>query len=110
MVAATRTISSAAGPTPNEVVRRMGIGPVRFSIADVLEMVNRGILPEDSTIELLDGELIYRDRFDLRGDQIVEGVKHNYVVTVLGDLRGTINNEQRHIRTQSTLMCAETHA
>lgn len=88
----------------------MGIGPVRFSIADALEMVDRGILPEDSTVELLDGELIYRDRFDLCGDQIVEGVKHNYVVTVLGELRTAINNEQRHLRTQSTLVCAETHA
>jgi len=88
----------------------MGIGPVRFSISDALEMVRKGILPEDSTIELLDGELIYRDRFDLRGDQIVEGVKHNYVVAVLGDLRSVINTPERHLRTQSTLICADKHA
>lgn len=88
----------------------MGIGPVRFTIHDALQMVERGILPEDSTVELLEGELVYRDRFDLRGDQIVEGVRHNYVITALGDLQGRVNDGRRHLRTQSTLICSDTHA
>jgi hypothetical protein len=88
----------------------MGIGPVRFTIADAEEMVQCGILPEDSTVELLDGELVYRDRFDLRGDEIVEGVKHNYVISALGRLQVQVNTAARHLRTQSTLVCSETHA
>jgi Putative restriction endonuclease len=88
----------------------MGIGPVRFTIHDALQMVERGILPEDSTVELLDGELVHRDRFDLRGDEIVEGVRHNYVITALGDLQVRVNDSRRHMRTQSTLICTETHA
>jgi len=110
MVAPTRTLIPAAGPTPNDIVRRLGIGPVRFSLADALEMVERGILPEDATIELLNGELVYRDRFDLQGDQIVEGVRHNYVVTALANLSGRVNTDRRHLRTQSTLVCGEDSA
>jgi hypothetical protein len=88
----------------------MGIGPVRFTIHDALLMVEQGILPEDSTVELLNGELVHRDRFDLRGSEIVEGVKHNYVITALAALSGHVNNSARHLRTQSTLICSETHA
>jgi Uma2 family endonuclease len=88
----------------------MGYGPVRFTVADALSMVAQGILPEDATIELLDGSLEYRDRFDLRGSEIVEGADHNYVVTALGELRSRINDARRHLRTQSTLVCSDAHA
>ena len=40
----------------------------------------------------------------------MEGVDHNYVVGALADLAAKINNESRHLRTQSTLICSETHA
>src|SRR5688500_2545667 len=110
MVAPTNSTSSRGARTAHPVVQRMGIGPVRFSIHDALQMVQGGILPEDSTVELLDGELIHRDRFDLRGDEVVEGVRHHYVITALGELQGRINDARRHLRTQSTLVCSETHA
>lgn len=96
--------------TPDPTVRRMGYGAVRFTLADALDMVEQGILPEDATVELLDGVLVYRDRFDLRGSEIVEGARHNYVITSLGQLAPRINSGQRHLRTQSTLACSETHA
>ena len=88
----------------------MGIGPVRFTVDDAIQMVERGILPEDATVELLDGEFVYRDRFDLRGSDIVEGVRHNFVVSALGELRAKVNTAVRHLRTQSTLVCSETNA
>lgn len=68
--------ASRQAPSPDPIVRRLGYGPVRFTVSDTLEMVEQGILPEDGRIELLDGSLVYRDRFDLRGDEIVEGPKH----------------------------------
>ena len=40
----------------------------------------------------------------------MDGVNHNYVVSSLADLAGKINNEARHLRTQSTLICSEIHA
>jgi putative restriction endonuclease len=110
MVASSRSTSLHGARTMNAVVQRMGIGPVRFTIHDALQMVERGILPEDATIELLEGELVYRDRFDLRGDHIVEGVRHNYVITALGDLQIRVNDGRRDLRTQSTLICSDTHA
>jgi Uma2 family endonuclease len=88
----------------------MGYGPVRFTFADAVGMVERGILPEDATVELLDGSLVYRDRFDLKGDEVVEGFKHNYVITALGQLASRLDDERRHLRTQSTLKCSDTHA
>lgn len=98
------------GRIPSPVVQRMGYGPVRFTVSDALEMVEQGILPEDGTIELLDGSLVYRDRFDLRGSEIVEGAKHSYVIAALTQLASQINNDRRHLRIQSTLVCSDTHA
>ena len=98
------------GPTPHFTVRNMGYGLVRFTVSETLAMIGQGILPEDSTIELLDGALVYRDRFDLRGDEIVEGIKHNYVVSMLDELAAGIKTERRHLRTQGTLICSESHA
>jgi Uma2 family endonuclease len=88
----------------------MGYGAVRFTLSDALSMVEQGILPEDSTVELLNGALVYRDRFDLKGSEIEEGVRHNYVLSALAHLAPRIDNDQRHLRTQSTLVCSETHA
>lgn len=100
----------SAGATPTLLVRRMGYGPVRFTLADALSMVEQGVLPEDATVELLDGVLVYRDRFDLRGGEVVEGFKHNFVITALGRLGSVLDDDRRHLRTQSTLKCSETHA
>lgn len=88
----------------------MGYGPVRFTMTDVTEMVEQGILPEDATIELLDGSLVYRDRFDLKGGEVVAGAQHDFVVTALSKLSGSVDNARRHIRTQTTLVCGERHA
>ena len=96
--------------TPNTMVHHMGYGPFRFTIDAALKMVELGILPEDSTIELLDGALVYRDRFDLCGGEITGGVKHSFVICAFTQLSLRINNDRRELCTQSTLVCTETHA
>jgi hypothetical protein len=53
---------------------------VHFTVAGTLRMLNMGILPEDSTIELLNGTLVYRDRFDIRGGEIAEGIEGQYII------------------------------
>jgi hypothetical protein len=88
----------------------MGWGPVTFTVDDTLSMVAQGILPEDASIELLNGSLVYRDRFDLKGGEVVAGIEHDYVVTALSKLSAAIDNGQRHVRTQTTLVCTEKHA
>jgi hypothetical protein len=74
---------------------------------ETLWMVKAGIVPEDSTVELLDGLLVYRDCSDLRGGEIVEGVHHDYVVNSLAGLAVKINNETRHLRTHNAVICSE---
>jgi hypothetical protein len=92
------------------MVQRMGFGAVTFTVDDSLRMVAQGLLPEDSTVELLDGILVYRDRFDLKGGEIVPGVHHDYVVTLLAELGPSIKNESRHLRTEKTLVCEQRSA
>jgi hypothetical protein len=110
MVSASTTPLPLTAPAPDPIVRRLGYGPVRFTVSDATEMVEQGIIPEDGRIELLNGSLVYRDRFDLRGDEIVDGPKHTYVIAALAQLSPRIDNDRRHLRTQSTLVCSETHA
>jgi Uma2 family endonuclease len=97
-------------PVPSAMVRRMGYGPVQFTVADALSMVEQGITPEDASVELLNGALTYRDRFDLRGSEIAEGVKHSFVMRRLSKLNTRIDNESRQFCTQCTLVCLQTHA
>ena len=99
-----------AAPAPSPDVERMGYGLVRFTISDALSMVAQGILPEDSTVELLNGSLVYRDRFDLRGGEIVEGSSHNLCVSLLTGLAARVDGPHRHLRVQSTLVCSQGHA
>jgi hypothetical protein len=103
-------ITQPLGPVPTPTVWRMGFGPVRFSVSDALSMVEQGILPEDASVELLDGSLVYRDRFDLKGSEVVAGIQHDYVVTALSQLSRLIDNPDRHVRTHTTLVCSESHA
>ena len=97
-------------PSADPVVRRLGYGYVQFTVNDALKLVEQGFLPEDSTIELLDGALVYRDRFDLRGSEIVHGGGHNEVLSELTGLASRIDSEKRHLRIQSTLVCGENQA
>jgi hypothetical protein len=110
MVAPGATPQPLAPAPLSPTVRRHGYGPVQFTVADALSMVQQGIIPEDSTVELLHGSLVYRDRFDLKGGEIVEGLGHNYVISALAELASRINNADRHLRTQSTLICSDKHA
>jgi hypothetical protein len=103
-------MTQIAGPMPSPLVWRMGFGPVRFTVTDSLSMIEQGILPEDASVELLDGSLVYRDRFDLEGGEVVAGIQHDYVVTALSQLSRIIDSPTRHVRTQTTLVCAENHA
>jgi hypothetical protein len=92
------------------MVKRMAFGAVAFAVADVQRMVAQQVLPEDSTVELLDGAIVHRDRFDLEAGEVVPGIEHDFVVGALADLNGSIKTEARHIRTENTLVCGPNHA
>lgn len=108
MVAPTGNAPPLFAVSPS--VQRMGFGAVSFTVDDVLRMVTQQVLPEGSTVELLDGAIIYRDRFDLEGGEIVPGIEHDFVVGALADLNGSIKTETRFLRTENTLVCSPNHA
>jgi hypothetical protein len=108
---AQKSISQPPGVPPASSVSRFeDFGPVRFTVKDTLLMVQQGILPEDSAIELLEGSLVYCDRRARDGGDLEEGLEHNYVVSSLAELASRINSGSRHLRTQSPLICSEIHA
>jgi hypothetical protein len=125
MVAPTATITDPFPPPADWIATRTAF-QVLLTIKDVEAMVKAGVVPEDATTELLHGALLYVDRadagdppldpreyvrrFDLKGGAAVEGVDHNYVLSGLAELAGAINSPLRHLRTQSTFICSETHA
>ena len=113
-------------PPPSEWVAARNAFQVLLTVKDVQAMLKAGIVPEDSSVELLHGVLLYVDRaavgdlpldpreyvrrFDLKGGAAVEGVDHKYVLSGLAELAGVVNSSVRHLRTQSTCICSETHA
>lgn len=90
-------------------VQRAGYGDVRFTLDDVLEMVRHQIVPEDVSTELLNGQLVYRDQFDLVDGVVTSGPKHPLVVCLLADLGMRLNNGHRHLSSQCQLTCTPWH-
>ena len=125
MVAQTSTIADPFPPPTGWIATRTAF-QVLLTVKDVQVMVKAGIVPEDSSTELLHGVLLYVDRadagdppldpreyvrrFDLKGGAAVEGADHNYVLSGLAELSSAVNSPVRHLRTQSTCICSETHA
>jgi Uma2 family endonuclease len=113
-------------PPPTDWIATRTAFQVLLTVKDVQVMVKAGIVPEDSSMELLHGVLLYVDRadsgdpqldprknvrrFDLKGGAAVEGANHNYVLSGLAELSVSVNSPVRHLRTQSTCICSETHA
>jgi Uma2 family endonuclease len=83
---------------------------VRFTVDDVLAMIDAGIIAEDATTELLHGMLVRKDRSDLGDDPTVIGKKHRLVVNKLTDLAMRINSVQQHIQIQNPVICGEDEA
>jgi hypothetical protein len=116
-------------PPPPEWVAARRSSQVLLTVKDVEAMVKAGVVQEDATTELLHGVLLYTDRAAQgfnpsmhiaatngsnpvrpKGDQAVEGPDHNYAVSGLADWASVVNSPLRHLRTQSTLICSDTHA
>lgn len=82
---------------------------VRFTRSEVLAMVRQGIIPEDASIELLNGLLVLKDRSASDEDPFRVAAEHVDCVERLSDLRTRINSPTRHVESQQPLVCSETH-
>lgn len=80
---------------------------VRFTVSDVLSMIEQGILAEDSASELLDGLVIFKDRSDLGEDPLMHGPKHRAAIRFLTALAARIETPARHAQLQLPVICDE---
>jgi hypothetical protein len=87
------------------VVGRLAILPLSVDQYD--RMIDEGILPEDTAVELLDGVLVRKDRGDAGGDPMTVGEAHAYVVTQLAYLGLRLDPAVLHVQTQQPVVIPE---
>lgn len=68
-------------------------------------MIEQGIVPEDASVELLDGALVRKDRSVLGEDPMGHSPLHKMVVSLLAALAARINSERRHLQVQLPIAC-----
>jgi Uma2 family endonuclease len=83
---------------------------VRFTWRDMLAMVRMGVLPEDASTELLDGQITQVDRARKGEGPDMIGKQHVDVTTRLMRLAASIDCDARHVRSQQPLICSDTYA
>jgi Uma2 family endonuclease len=101
MSAASATVSAVP---PSALAGRGGF--VQFTTHDVRVMLQQGILPEDSTTELLNGLLVLKDRSDLGGDSLMHGPKHGACIRKLTAFVPKVDGSERHAQVQLPIVCA----
>lgn len=81
----------------------------RFTCADVDALLRLGIIPEDSTTELLNGLIVLKDRSAPGEEPEMISRAHTKCVERFSDLRTRINDSRRHVLSQQPLVCSATH-
>ena len=75
-----------------------------LSVEQYERMIEEGILPENTGVELLDGVLVRKDRGDAGGDPMTVGEAHAYVVKQLAYLGLRLDPARVHVQTQQPLV------
>lgn len=75
-----------------------------LSVEQYDRMIEEGILPEDTGVELLDGVLVRKDRGDAGGDPMTVGEAHAYVVKQLAYLGLRLDPARVHLQTQQPVV------
>ena len=76
---------------------------VPLTIDQYHRMIQSRILPEDPSVELLDGLLVRKDRGVKGGDKMTVGPAHNLVIKKLTRLAPRIDALQCHLQTQGPI-------
>jgi Uma2 family endonuclease len=84
-------------------VARASIVPL--TIAQYERMISEGIVPEDSTTELLCGVIVRKDRSSPGEDPMGRSPLHSLVVALLTALAAKISSPTRHLRIQLPIAC-----
>lgn len=80
---------------------------VPLTVDQYHRMLDAGILPEDSGIELLDGILVPKDRGDAGAEPMVVGEEHSYAVNQLASLLVRLDRNRMYIQTQQPVAIPE---
>jgi Uma2 family endonuclease len=91
------TRPSIASPV-KDAVDRVSIVPI--TIDQYQQMIEQGIVPEDSTVELLRGVLVRKDRSSPGEDPMGHGPLHCLIVDLLTFLSNRLNSGSQYIRIQ----------
>jgi Uma2 family endonuclease len=67
------------------------------------EMIEQGILPEDPAVELLDGQLVQKDRSHVGADPMTIGHSHQWAIDNLADLLSDLKTKEHYLRTQAPI-------
>lgn len=94
---------------PNVIAEAVGgrLELLPLSVEQYDRMIEEGILPEDTSVELLDGVLVRKDRGDAGGDPMTVGDAHAYVVTQLAYLGLRLDPTTAHLQTQQPVVIPE---
>ena len=86
-----------------EALARASVVPL--TVEQYQRMIEEAILPEDSTVELLRGVLVRKDRSVIGEDPMGHSPLHRLIVALLTALAGRINNEKQHLQIQLPVVC-----
>ena len=87
-----------------QIVRGEAPGLMPLNVDQYHRMIETGILPEGSNVELLDGLLVLKDRRDAEGDIMNVGPRHSSFVTALFKfLDQLVENRGFHVRCQQPI-------
>ena len=86
-----------------ELTTRAAVVPI--TVKQYQRMIDEGIVPEDSTVELLRGVLVRKDRSVIGEDPMGHSPLHRMVVALLTALAAKINSDRRHLQIQLPVVC-----
>jgi Uma2 family endonuclease len=90
-------------PRENRIVR------FRFTVDQYHRMIAEGILPEGEPIELLNGQLVRKNRSAMGEDPMTVSTRHATTVTKIGDLNPKFKQLGCHLRIQQPVTLPPYH-
>lgn len=104
MTTAANKSNGARVLSPVERVRSSArIFPI--TIEQYREMIEKGIVPEDSTVELLRGMLVRKDRSVIGEDPVGHSPLHKTFIALLTKLAARLDSEEHHLQIQLPVAC-----
>jgi Uma2 family endonuclease len=76
-----------------------------LSVEQYQQMIDQGIVPEDSSVELLRGMLVRKDRTSPGEESMGHSPLHRLIISLLTDLAERIKNASRFIQIQLPVIC-----